>query len=140
MPLDAGTAAEAARKTKLAGAGSPAIVNGTDADRAALEAVRGGPIPAELTGSHDWILLYAADRATLEASLHAASVALSSPGTLWIAYAKGSSKTADLTRDRGWDAVRDEDLLWLNLVSIDDHWSAFSLRHHKRGEARQAFR
>ena len=35
--------------------------------------------------------------------------ALASPGTLWIAYPKGSSKTqTDLTRDAGWDAVRDE--------------------------------
>ena len=48
--------------------------------------------------------------------------------------------TADLTRDRGWDAVRDEDLMWLTLVSIDEHWSAFSLRHYKPGEARQTFR
>ena len=137
MPADAG---DAARKTKLAAAKSPAIVNATEADRAAFEAVRGGPIPAELRGDHDWILLYATDRAALEASLHAASTALASPGTLWIAYPKGSSKTADLTRDRGWDAVRDEDLMWLTLVSIDQRWSAFSLRHSKPGEARQTFR
>jgi len=39
-----------------------------------------------------------------------ALVALASPGMLWIAYPKGSSKTqTDLTRDAGWDAVRDED-------------------------------
>jgi hypothetical protein len=30
--------------------------------------------------------------------------------------------------------------MWLALVSIDDMWSAFSLRHHKPGEARQSFR
>lgn len=133
-------ATDAARKTKLAAARSPAIVNAIDADRAAFEAVRGGPIPAELRGDHDWILYYAADRAALEASLHEVSSALATPGTLWIAYPKGSTKTADLTRDRGWDAVRSEDLMWLTLVSIDERWSAFSLRHYRPGEPRQAFR
>jgi hypothetical protein len=131
---------DAARKTKLAAAKNPAILNASDADRAAFEAARGGPIAAELSGGHDWILFYAPDRAALEASLHAASEALASPGTLWIAYPKGSSKSADLTRDRGWDAVRDEDLRWLSLVSIDARWSAFSLRHNKPGEPPQDFR
>ena len=137
MPLDA---SDAARKTKLAAATAPAMVNATEADRAAFEAARGAPIAAELFGGHDWILFYAADRAALEASLQAVSTALGSPGTLWIAYPKGSAKTQDLTRDRGWDAVRGEDLMWLTLISIDERWSAFSLRHYKPGEARQSFR
>jgi len=137
MPLDA---AGVARKTKLAAARSPAMVNASEADRLALEAARGRPIAPELSGDHDWILFYAADRAALEATLHAASAALASPGTLWIAYPKGSSKAADLTRDRGWDAVRDEDLRWLSLISIDERWSAFSLRHNKPGEPPQDFR
>jgi hypothetical protein len=137
MPLDA---AGVARKTKLTAARSPAIVNGSDADRLALATARGRPIAAEIIGDHDWILFYAADRAALHSSLHAVSVALGSPGTLWIAYPKGSSKEADLTRDRGWEAVRDEDLRWLSLISIDERWSAFSLRHNKPGEPPQDFR
>jgi len=138
VPLNA---TDAARKTKLAAAKNPAIVNADDADRAAFEAARGAPIAVELTGGHDWILLYAGDRAALEASLHAASESLASPGTLWIAYPKGTSRTqSDLTRDAGWDSIRDEDLRWLSLVAIDDRWSAFSLRHNKPGESRQDFR
>jgi hypothetical protein len=30
--------------------------------------------------------------------------------------------------------------LWLSLISVDDDWSAFSLRRYKPGEARQTFR
>jgi len=137
VPQDA---TDAARKTKLAAAKSPAIVNGRLEDVAAFEAARGGPIQTSASADHDWILFYAGDRAALEASLHAVSIALASPGTLWIAYPKGSKASQDLTRDRGWDAVRHEDLMWLTLVSIDERWSAFSLRHHKPGEARQTFR
>ena len=138
MPL---SASDAARKTKLAAARSPAIVHATAEDRAAFEAVLGRPIPDAVSGDHDWILLYAIDRAALEAALPSVARALASPGTLWIAYPKGSSKRqTDLTRDAGWEALRATDLMWLTLVAIDDAWSAFSLRHYKPGEARQTFR
>jgi hypothetical protein len=138
MPLNA---ADAARKTKLAGATSPAIVHAAPEDHAAFEAVLGRPIPEAVSAGHDWILLYAADRSALEAALPSVARALASPGTLWIAYPKGSSRRqTDLTRDAGWDSVRETDLIWLSLVAIDDAWSAFSLRHYKPGEARQTFR
>ena len=138
MPL---SATDAARKTKLAAAASPAIVNATPEDRAAFEAVLGRPIPDAVAADRDWILLYAADRSALEAALPSVARALASPGTLWIAYPKGSSRRqTDLTRDAGWDALRDTDLMWLSLVAIDDAWSAFSLRRYNPGEARQTFR
>ena len=138
MPFDA---AAVARKLKLGAATSPAVVDAPPGDREALAASRGSPIPDRLGAGHDWILLYARDRAGLEAALPAASRALASPGKLRIAYPKGSSKVqTDMTRDGGWESVRNEDLMWLTLVSIDDTWSAFSLRHHKPGEARQTFR
>ena len=138
MPLDA---AAVARKLKLAVATSPVILGAEAATLAALAEVRGAPIPDRLGTSHDWVLLYVESRAALEAALPAAAGSLASPGTLWIAYPKGSSKRqTDLTRDQGWDAVKDVDLMWLTLVSIDETWSAFSLRRYKPGEARQTFR
>src|SRR6185369_4796447 len=80
MPL---SATDAARKTKLAAATSPAILNATPEDRAAFEAVLGRPIPDAVAADHDWILLYAADRTTLEAALPSVAGALATPGTLW---------------------------------------------------------
>jgi hypothetical protein len=129
------------RKLKLDAARSPVVLGASAADRAALTEARGSTIPDRLDGSHDWILLYAVDRSALDQSVSTAASALASPGTLWIAFPKGSSKLqTDLTRDTGWDAVRGTDLMWLALVSIDETWSAFSLRHHRPGEPRQAFR
>ena len=117
------------------------MVNATDADRAAFEAVRGAAIADDVTANHDWILFYAADQAALASGLARVAAALASPERLWIAYPKGSSKTqTDLTRDQGWEAVKEHDLMWLALVSVDDRWSAFSLRQYKPGEARQTFR
>ena len=131
-----------ARKTKLAGSKRPVVLDGGPASlRVGLGAAVGKPIGERLDGSHDWILFFAADRAALESGLPGAAAALDSPGTLWIAYPKGSSKRqSDLTRDKGWDSLRDQDLMWLSLISIDDAWSAFSLRKYKPGEARQTFR
>ena len=138
MPIDA---AAVARKTKLAAATRPLVLGGTPDDVAALSARCEDAIPTAPAGKHDWILLYVANRATLEARLPCASAVLDSPGTLWIAYPKGSSKLqTDLTRDQGWDALKEQDLMWLTLISIDETWSAFSLRHYKPGEARQTFR
>ena len=139
MPTDA---AAIARKTKLAKAERAVVLDGGpgglgDSLRAAMDR----PVSDKLAGKHDWILMFAADKAALEAQLREVAGALDSPGTLWIAYPKGSSKRqTDLTRDQGWDALKEVDLMWLSLISIDDDWSAFSLRKYKPGEARQTFR
>ena len=130
-----------AKKMKLGAAARPVVVGGPDGLREGLAAAAGRTIAATVDGSHDWILFFAPDRASLEAQLPAAEAALESPGTLWIGYYKGTSKRqTDLTRDIGWDALRETNLMWLTLISLDDQWSAFSLRKYKPGEARQTFR
>jgi hypothetical protein len=133
-----------AKKMKLAAAQRPVVIGGPAGLRDGLGAAIGRPIAAGYEGgsaTHDWILIFAPDVAALETALPAAEAALDSPGTLWIGYYKGSSKQqTDLTRDQGWDAIRSTDLMWLRLISIDDTWSAFSLRKYKPGEPRQTFR
>jgi hypothetical protein len=130
-----------AKKMKLGASKQPVVLGGAESLREALETSLGRPIAAALDAPHDWILFFAPDRATLEGQLPAAEAALDSPGTLWIGYYKDSSKRqTDLTRDIGWDALKDTNLMWLTLISIDDQWSAFSLRKYKPGEARQTFR
>lgn len=41
-----------------------------------------------------------------------------------------------LTCDKGWDGVKKADLKWINLISVNETWSAFSLRPYKPGEKR----
>jgi hypothetical protein len=36
--------------------------------------------------------------------------------------------------------LKDVDLMFINLVSVNETWSAFSMRPYKEREARQAFR
>ena len=60
--------------------------------------------------------------------------------TVWIAYPKKTSGVAtDMTRDRGWDAVKNE-IDAVTQVAIDDTWSALRFKPiaevPRRGERR----
>jgi hypothetical protein len=93
------------------------------------------------SGQFDWIQLFVKTQAEMEAQLKLALPALKPESMLWISFPKGTSKIqTDLTRDKGWDILKTVDLKWVNLVSVNDTWSAFALRPYKPGEARQEFR
>lgn len=48
----------------------------------------------------------------------------------WVYFPKGKSGIqTDLTRDKGWEPLlSNPDVRWINLISFDDTWSAFSFR------------
>jgi hypothetical protein len=94
-----------------------------------------------LNGKFDWIQIFVRDKAELDALAPKAAKALKSESMLWISFPKGTSKIqTDLTRDKGWDVLRDLDLKWINLISVNEMWSAFSLRPYRSGEEKQTFR
>ncbi len=47
---------------------------------------------------------------------------------------------ADLSRDKGWEALEGTNLKWVTLVSVNPTWSAFALRLYRPGEPRQRAR
>jgi len=95
----------------------------------------------DLVGTFDWVQLFVKTQAELEQVIAHVRAALKPAGMLWITFPKGTSKIqTDLTRDKGWDALQAIDLKWINLISIDQTWSAFALRPYKPGEERQSFR
>ncbi len=98
-------------------------------------------ISSSLRGKFEWIQVFVKNKKELDDLAPKAAQALKPEAILWITFPKGSSKIqTDLTRDQGWDEVRKLNLKWINLVSIDDTWSAFSLRPYREGEERQSFR
>jgi hypothetical protein len=131
-----------AKKMKLKAGQRVALVNAPDGY---VETLR--PLPAgvevveSLDGIFDWIQIFVKNQAELVALLPQVVAALKPTGLLWFSFPKGTSKIqTDLTRDKGWEALEPLDLKWINLVSVDDTWSAFSVRPYKPGEARQSFR
>ncbi|MEP7355686.1 MAG: hypothetical protein ABI847_00440 [Anaerolineales bacterium] len=106
-----------------------------------------GPLPAgveaveKLSGQFDWVQVFVKNKAEMDKLAPRVAKALKPDSLCWISFPKGSSKIqTDLTRDKGWEALHGLDLKWVTLVSVNDTWSAFSLRPYKPGEARQSFR
>ena len=91
----------------------------------------------------DHIILFAPDKTTLDRQMEQVNNFISATGIVWVAYPKGSSKIqTDLTRDRGWDSVPTDKWQFLNLISLDAKWSAFSFRRvgDKDTKVRRALR
>ncbi len=94
-----------------------------------------------LNGKFDWIQIFVRNKAELDELAPRAAKALKAESILLISFPKGSSKIqTDLTRDKGWEGVQKLDLKWINLISVNEIWSAFALRPYKEGEKRQSFR
>lgn len=93
-----------------------------------------------LNGKFDWIQIFVRNKAELEKLAPKAAKALRPESMLWISFPKGSSKIqTDLTRDKGWEILQRLELKWINLVSVNETWSAFALRPYREGEEKQSF-
>jgi hypothetical protein len=130
------------KKMKLKPAQRAAVINAPGGYVETLQ-----PLPADvelaenLVGTFDWVQLFVKTQAELEQVIAHVRAALKPAAMLWITFPKGTSKIqTDLTRDKGWDALQGIDLKWINLISVDETWSAFALRPYKPGEERQSFR
>ena len=106
-----------------------------------------GPLPSGATvatglrGKFDWVQVFVKNKAEIDKLASRVAKALKPDSLCWISFPKGSSKIqTDLTRDKGREALSGLDLKWTNLISVNETWSAFSLRPYKPGEARQSFR
>jgi hypothetical protein len=128
------------KKLKLKPGQRAALINPPEGYLAELS-----PLPAEvetseqLAGQFDWIQIFVRTKTELDELAPQAIQALKPDSLLWLSFPKGSSKIqTDLTRDKGWEAV--QGLKWTNLISVNETWSAFSVRPYKAGEKRQSFR
>jgi len=73
----------------------------------------------------DALLLFALDRAALDAQLDTALSALKPGGLFWVAYPKKSSKRqTDLSRDKGWESLWAKTYYRVELLELDRVWSA----------------
>jgi hypothetical protein len=128
-----------AKKMKLKSGLNAAIIN---APENYVDALRHDTaLSPTLNGKFDWIQIFVRSKAELDALAPKAAKALKPESMLWISFPKGSSKIqTDLTRDKGWEGVQALDLKWVNLVSVNETWSAFALRPYKEGEKKQSFR
>ena len=128
-----------AKKIKLKPGAKAAIIHAPENYLDELQ--HDAEISSTLRGKFDWIQIFVRNKAELDELAPKAANALKPESVLWITFPKGTSKIqTDLTRDKGWDEVQKLSLKWINLVSINETWSAFSMRPYKEGEKKQSFR
>ena len=58
---------------------------------------------------------------------------LATDATLWFAFPKLSSKrmASEVSRDRGWQALRDRGFDTVRVIAIDEDWSALRFRQQR---------
>jgi hypothetical protein len=125
-----------ARKLKIKPGTRAVIVNPPDGFLRELGQLPDGvEVSHRFQGSFDWVQIFVKDKAEFDALAPKAIQSLKPVSLLWICFPKGSSKIqTDLTRDKGWEGLRTADLKFITLVSLNEVWSAFSLRPFKPGE------
>ncbi len=128
-----------AKKLKLKPDAQAAVINAPENYVAELR--HDTAMSPTLNGKFDWIQIFVRNKSELEELAPKAAKALKPESILFISFPKGSSKIqTDLTRDKGWESTRKLDLKWINLVSVNETWSAFALRPYREGEKHQSFR
>ena len=128
-----------AKKMKLKPDARAVLVNAPEGyEKELMPLPDGVELGAALRGKFDWIQLFVKTQAELEKQLPRVVKALNPESILWISFPKGSSKIqTDLTRDKGWDAMKNVDLKWVTLISVNATWSAFAVRPYKPNEPKQ---
>jgi len=82
-----------------------------------------------LAGAYDFVHLFVASAADVEARAGVAIAAVKRGGLLWASYPKKSSKIkTDISRDNGWKPLRDAGFEAVTQIAIDDTWSALRFR------------
>jgi hypothetical protein len=98
----------------------------------ALEKTIGASKPRADLARADVVLLFAPDRAGLDAELPGALEQMPAAAILWVAYPKLSSKLAgDLSRNVIHDLAPKYGLDTVSQIAIDEDWSALRLKRVK---------
>jgi hypothetical protein len=128
-----------AKKMKLKPNQRALLVNAPEGYEKELKPLPDGvELGTALRGKFEWVQLFVKTQAELEKQLPRVVKALAPESILWISFPKGTSKIqTDLTRDKGWDAMKNVDLKWVNLISVNSTWSAFAVRPYKPNEPKQ---
>jgi hypothetical protein len=101
----------------------------------------GASVDTSGTGPYDFVQVFVHNKAEGAEYTPRAIQAVKSDGLLWFAYPKksGSIKT-DISRDVGWEPLRDAGWDGVTLISMDDTWSSFRVRPLADIKTRTQFR
>ena len=94
-----------------------------------------GPLPPDITvntkpsGRYDFVHLFVTNQAELATLGPAALAAVKPMAIFWISYPKqGGGMESDITRDHGWDLVKQAGFDTVAQVAVNEIWSALRFR------------
>ena len=80
-------------------------------------------------GTADVVQVFVRNKADVDSYAQEAMQAAGPGGALWMTYPKKSSEVdSDMSRDEGWNALRDLGWRPVTQISIDEVWSALRFR------------
>jgi hypothetical protein len=106
------------------------ILNAPDGYRELLDPLpEGVDVTTTPDGTFDFVQVFAKNQADLAEYAPAALAAVKPGGMLWIAFPKKTSKIqTDISRDTGWDVIRQAGWQGIFLIAVDEVWSAMRFR------------
>jgi superoxide dismutase len=123
---------EVLKKLKLTTQNPVLIINAPEEYKDIMKDIE-SEIHTEINGKYKFIQLFAKSIAEAKEYIGACTEALDGDGYLWVCYPKGTSKKykkSDLNRDTTYQVTEPYNFQGVTLVSIDNDWSAFRIRHN----------
>lgn len=122
---------EVLKKLKLATQNPVLILNSPEEYKPVMQDIE-AELHTEIQGKYKFIQLFAKNIEEAEKYIGSCIEALDGDGFLWLCYPKGTSKKykSDLNRDNTFKVTEPYGFLGVTLVSVDNDWSAFRLRHN----------
>jgi hypothetical protein len=84
--------------------------------------------PARVVDLADTVVLYAVKAAHLDLLVAPVILGLAPEARLWICFPKPGKFKSDLGRDTIWIAMKAKGLEGMQVVSVDETWSAFAFK------------
>lgn len=93
-------------------------------------------VPRQVQGE-DFVIVFVQSVADLEQLAAKVIASVHDDGLVWFCYPKKSSRLkTDITRDHGWQVLRDLGFRPVRQVAIDSTWSALRFRQNEKVAAR----
>jgi hypothetical protein len=121
-------------KLKMAEGQRVAVIDAPEGYLADLELPDGVELATQLNNNKfDFVQLFVKNQGDVQHRGPDAYHALKDDGLFWVSYPKRTSGVeTDLTRDRGWDGLKELGLEPVAQIAVDDTWSALRFRPSER--------
>jgi hypothetical protein len=108
------------------------VLNAPESFEPELTTLPGAAIVRDLNGLEkiEFFIAFVTERREIAALSEIVAAKAEGDAVVWFAYPKGTSKKykSEISRDHGWQSLRDRGFETVRAVAIDENWSALRFR------------